>query len=174
MNKSQYQPAYNEGLLSIELCNALEARANVVAANYLPTCPTRNADQFFNSTGSTPAERVVYSSYLQGTVRLEVVTKQVLAGGTQSDRLDVLYICFRNGKDKKTHTYARPSSVEVGYVDGNNQFVGCYKKHYKDYYGNDDLIATDLTANKALMKQIRDDIAAAVAAVVTSRGAMLD
>ena len=133
-------------LLSEDFCSHL-LQNGISNARFDATSNVEDPNTFFSKLGIADAES--YAKFTEEVVRCEIEN-------------DVFYIFFRNAKEDRPdigtgrYTFAKPSSVEIGYVDGNGTYVSYYKEHYVTWTNNLGicLSATNKIELKLLTKSI--------------------
>lgn len=133
-------------LLSEDFCSHL-LQNGITNARFDATVNVEDPNTFFANLGVADAQN--YAKFAEEVIRCEIEN-------------DVFYIFFRNAKEdrpdigKGKYTFATPSSIEVGYVDGNGAYVSYYKEHYATWTNNLGicLSATNKVELKVLTKSI--------------------
>lgn len=143
---------FNIFLLKYLLAEGIKKYSALTGEMYTTAAP-ENANKFFS---------LIQANNLQSYLKFGEETCRV--DWCLGTNMTTFYIFFRNKKNPRPdlgprrYDFCAPSSVEVGTVNTNGAYVSMFKKHYSDFYGNDDLIGIDDADGLSILKTIEYEI----------------
>lgn len=155
---TKFNPFMLKYVLSEDLPKQLLSCTDIKEVRFEATAAPENPSVFFSNIPATDIEG--YAKFCEEVVRCEIL----FIDRNNNNKTRVYYLFFRNARQDRPdlganrYTFAKPSSVEFGFVDSSKKYVSLYKKHYSNWITTPDLTASSPDEMKLLTKSIEYDI----------------
>ena len=155
---TKFNPFMLKYALSEDLPKQLLTCTDIKEVRFEATAAPENPSVFFSNIPATDIED--YAKFYEEVVRCEIL----LTDRNNNNKTRVYYLFFRNARQDRPdlgtnrYTFAKPSSVEFGFVDSSKKYVSLYKKHYRDWITTPDLTAASPDEMRLWIKSIEYDI----------------
>lgn len=154
----KFNPFMLKYVLSEDLPKQLLSCTDIKEVRFEATAAPENPSVFFSNIPTADIDS--YAKFCEEAVRCEIL----FIDRNNNNKTRVYYLFFRNARQVRPdlgtnrYTFAKPSSVEFGFVDSSRKYVSLYKKHYSNWITTPDLTAASPDEMKLWTKSIEYDI----------------